>query len=96
MSADEKVRVTALARGRVQGVGYRQFAIAAARKRGLDGYVRNLPDGRSVEVVAEGQRVALDALVAELRRGPWAARVDDLELTWGPASDDLDPFDVRA
>ncbi len=60
--------------GIVQGVGYRYFALRAARRHGLVGYVRNLPDGR-VEVVAEGEPEAIEAFARELQRGPAAARV---------------------
>jgi len=95
MTTGDRVRLTALARGRVQGVGYRYFVVAVARGRGLDGYARNLPDGHTVEVVAEGPRAALDALAEDLRRGPVAARVDDVDLSWGVAHGSLGPFDVR-
>jgi len=95
MDAKDRARVTALVRGRVQGVGYRYFVVAVARGRDLDGYARNLPDGRTVEVVAEGPRAALDALAQDLRRGPVAARVDAVDLSWGPAHGGLGPFDVR-
>ena len=70
-------------RGRVQGVGYRDFVYMRARFLGLRGYVRNLPDMRSVEVVAEGDRGALEQLLEHLREGPRGARIDGLEITWG-------------
>lgn len=73
-------------RGRVQGVGYRDFVYMRARFLGLCGYVRNLPDMRSVEVVAEGQRDALQQLLDHLREGPRGARVDALDVTWGEPS----------
>lgn len=53
----------------------------------LTGWVRNLGDGR-VEVVAEGERAALDGLLDRLRAGPPAARVDAVEARWeDPAGD---------
>jgi acylphosphatase len=60
--------------GIVQGVGYRYFALRAAGRHGIVGYVRNLHDGR-VEVVAEGEPDAIEAFKRELSRGPAAARV---------------------
>jgi acylphosphatase len=73
-----------IVRGRVQGVGYRAFVLREARRLGLAGYARNLPDG-SVEVVAAGDALQLDVLAEQLRAGPPLARVDDIERT------DVDP-----
>lgn len=63
--------------GRVQGVGYRFFACDAAERQGVTGYVRNLRDGR-VEVYAVGTEAQLEAFVAELRRGPRMAAVEQV------------------
>jgi acylphosphatase len=65
-------------RGRVQGVGYRYFAIRAAADCGVVGTVRNLPDG-TVEVVAEGSPDAIAAFREKLKRGPSYARVTSVE-----------------
>ncbi|CAN7441802.1 acylphosphatase [Pseudoxanthomonas sp. LjRoot143] len=64
-----------LVSGKVQGVFYRASTRERALDLGLSGRATNLPDGR-VEVIAEGDAVALDALEAWLRLGPPAARVD--------------------
>ena len=66
--------------GRVQGVGFRFFTEAAAMREGIDGWVRNLPDGR-VEVAAEGDADAMDRFERSVRHGPPAARVDDVDVT---------------
>jgi acylphosphatase len=58
-----------LVRGRVQGVGYRDYAQRAADELGVTGYVRNLDDGR-VEVYAAGPSDKLSDLSAALRKGP--------------------------
>ncbi len=63
-----------LVSGRVQGVGYRWFAVLAANRLGIHGYARNLADGR-VEVYALGPPEQLAALRAELETGPRASRV---------------------
>jgi acylphosphatase len=63
-------RLTAFVKGRVQGVGFRWWTRARALELGLVGSATNLSDGR-VEVVAEGPRERLDALL-ELLRGPSA------------------------
>src|SRR5690242_452673 len=54
----------ALVRGRVQGVGFRAFVVYQALELGLSGYARNLSDGRTVEVVAEGPMPALETLLS--------------------------------
>lgn len=72
-------------RGRVQGVGYRVFARQAAIRLGLIGWIRNLPDGRSVEAEAAGEALALDAFAAALRQGPPGGHVGEFEQTVLPA-----------
>jgi len=89
---EEKASLRAIVRGRVQGVGFRDFVWRRARFLGLAGYVRNLPDGRSVEVVAEGPRQALEQLLEFLWEGPRAARVDQVDVEWGEASDRFRDF----
>lgn len=69
--------VRILVSGRVQGVGFRAFAVREATRLGLDGWVRNLPDGR-VEAIAQGGEDAVAQFVGALRRGPVAARVDEV------------------
>ena len=75
-----------LIRGRVQGVGFRYFALREARALGVHGVVRNLADG-AVEVEAEGERESLERLVEVLRRGPRAAQITEVVPRWseGPA-----------
>lgn len=66
-----------LVTGRVQGVGFRYFVADCARREGLHGTVRNLPDG-GVEAVADGDLDSLTRFEAALWRGPSRARVDDV------------------
>ncbi len=65
-------------RGEVQGVGYRAWAVDAARRLGLDGWVRNRRDG-SVELLAIGPEAAVELLENACRRGPAAAAVTSVE-----------------
>ena len=69
-----------IVRGRVQGVGYRFFALRAASKLGLSGYARNLDDG-SVEVYAVGSADTLSELARKLHLGPTGADVRAVEET---------------
>jgi acylphosphatase len=66
-----------LVEGRVQGVGYRYFAMREAETLGVAGFARNLADGR-VEVLGEGSEEALAAFEGRLREGPGFARVSGL------------------
>jgi DNA ligase D-like protein (predicted 3'-phosphoesterase) len=70
--------VRAVARGRVQGVGYRDATVRHARELGVLGWVRNEDDG-SVRVHAEGDADAVEALVAWLGEGPRGASVEGVE-----------------
>ena len=84
------VRVT----GVVQGVGFRGFVRERARRLGLRGWVRNLPDG-SVEVAASGEPGQLDLLRGELQRGPQGAKVEAIRPIADPAVEPLaDPFGI--
>ena len=66
-----------LVEGRVQGVGYRYFAMREAEVLGVAGFARNLADGR-VEVLGEGSEEALTAFEGRLREGPGFAQVSGL------------------
>ena len=75
----ERIRRRAIVSGRVQGVAFRASTRAAARRAGVDGWVRNLADGR-VEAVFEGDPTAVATLLAFCREGPAWAEVNDLEV----------------
>jgi acylphosphatase len=92
MSGQKALSLRAVVRGRVQGVGFRDFVYTRARILGVTGYVRNLSDGLSVEVIAEGQRSELEQLLEYLREGPRMSRVDGIESEWGEATDAYDRF----
>lgn len=66
-----------IVRGRVQGVGFRYFAIRAARQAGVAGTVRNLSDG-TVEAIAEGAAAAIAEFRAALEHGPSYGHVEQV------------------
>jgi len=80
-SGEHRVRAHVVARGRVQGVGFRVFLRSQATGRGLGGGVRNLPDGR-IETEVEGTRVLVDEFIQAVKRGPSLAYVLDVQVEW--------------
>lgn len=93
MSGDQ--RLHAFVSGRVQGVGFRYFVRSAAQSLGVGGWARNLRDGR-VELLAEGSQTELQDLLNEVRKGPSASAVIDIEETWSDATGEFENFRVKA
>lgn len=90
----ETVRVHVVARGRVQGVGYRFFVLEAAQMLGLSGWVMNCEDG-SVEAEIEGDAAIVEQLITAMRSGPSAAHVKDIISNIIPQTGHLTGFRVR-
>jgi len=90
----DTARLSATVYGYVQGVNFRYFVRRTAGSLDLKGYVRNLPDG-SVEVVAEGDRERLERLAEQLKAGPRAARVKNVETHWSDCSGEFTGFEIR-
>ncbi|MBG6213389.1 MAG: acylphosphatase [Cryobacterium sp.] len=74
------IRKRVLARGEVQGVGFRYHAKAEALRLGLVGYARNRSDG-SVELEIEGREASVSRMLAWLQVGPRYAVVTALEVS---------------
>ena len=87
-------RFRGIVSGRVQGVGYRASAAHEARRLGVQGWVRNRPDG-TVEVEAQGDETVLESFLVYLRQGPPGARVRFVDVEWLPALSDLGSFEIR-
>ncbi|MGM0606585.1 MAG: acylphosphatase [Halobacteriota archaeon] len=79
--------------GRVQGVFYRANTRDTARAAGVDGWVRNLPDGR-VEAVFEGESDAVDSMIEWCHTGSPNAIVDDVSVEYEPPAG-IDGFRIR-
>jgi acylphosphatase len=86
-------RLVATVQGRVQGVGFRYFAADRARELQLVGVCRNLRSG-DVEVIAEGERGALEAFLAALQAGPRMAHVDKVYSVWLPTTGEFRTFSI--
>lgn len=74
----DRITVRLVARGRVQGVGYRWWARQQAHRLGLDGWVRNRLDG-SVELLVAGPAAAVEQMAEACGRGPPPAAVSAVE-----------------
>lgn len=79
--------------GRVQGVGFRQFVLSAARELKVTGWVRNRADG-SVEAIVSGAPPAVEAMIERAQRGPAHARVTALRVS--EAEGEFQRFDLLA
>ena len=88
-----EMRLKAVVRGEVQGVGFRWAVQRQAGQLGLTGYAENLPDG-SVRVEAEGDPDRLDQLEAYLRQGPRWAEVASLDSERVPATGEFQRFEA--
>lgn len=87
-------RLTARVSGRVQGVGFRYWTVRQAASLGLVGWVMNRDEENAVEIVAEGEPVALDALERLLQGGPPGSRVEHLDANRAPASGEFTRFEI--
>jgi acylphosphatase len=88
------VRAHVFVRGYVQGVFYRSETGLEAKKQGVTGWVRNLPDGR-VEAVFEGEETSVKRLVEFCRRGPPGARVTAVNVFWENCTGEFNRFEMR-
>jgi len=81
-------------KGRVQGVGYRWFAVNTAKDFSINGYVQNLPDG-NVEIYAEGDDSRLLLFIEKLREGPPFSNVIDIVSDYESFKNRFNKFQVR-
>ncbi len=81
---EKKMCLHLIVDGVVQGVGFRFFTERTARRYGLSGWVRNLPDGR-VEIEAEGEEGVLNAFLKDVNQGPSFSRVTHVGVEKIPA-----------
>lgn len=88
------VRAHILVSGRVQGVFFRSETSYEAEKRGVKGWIRNLPDGK-VEAIFEGEEESVRELVEFCRHGPLGAKVAKVDVTWENHTGEFRRFEVR-
>jgi acylphosphatase len=88
------IRVSITVLGRVQGVAFRHYTSLRAMELGVNGWVRNLPDG-SVAGVFEGDEIAVNALIDWCRQGPPSAVVERLDLLQEVCTGGFSDFSIR-
>ena len=79
--------------GVVQGVAFRYYTVAEAKRLGVTGWVRNVPDG-TVEALAEGELAAVDEFTQWCHSGPRMARVDGVKVKVEEYGNGFEGFDV--
>ena len=88
-----KVRAHIFVSGRVQGVFFRDHSRRWAADLQLQGWTRNLPDGR-VEMCAEGEKEHITELIDRLRQGPPLSRVEDVDVFWQDFRNEFTTFRI--
>ena len=94
MKPTEKVKVSVRIEGIVQGVFFRYSTRQQAEELGVNGWVRNLPDG-SVECLLEGNRNAVESLMRWCHHGPPGAHVENVTAQWMEYTGDMRGFSIR-
>ena len=80
--------------GRVQGVFYRAFTRDLAARLGINGWARNLYDGR-VEALFEGSRELIEQAIQECWKGPAGSSVRNIDVSWEEYSAESKSFEIR-
>ena len=94
MSPANGERLVARVEGRVQGVGFRYWVRRQATRLALTGWVMNLDDERSVQIVAEGDPEPVERLERLLHEGPPGSWVEHVEARREPASGEWQRFEI--
>ncbi len=81
--------------GRVQGVAFRHYTLETATHLGIAGWIRNLRDGRRVELMIEGDDESLETFVDWCQDGPPHARVESVDVDDETGNETLTEFHVR-
>lgn len=78
----------------MQGVGFRYTVESAALELGVNGWVRNLPDGR-VEAVCEGTEKKLNTLLEKIAEGPMKRHTKETQVLWEDPTGEFEEFQIR-
>jgi acylphosphatase len=87
-------RAEIVAKGVVQGVGFRYFVLSKANNLGLKGYTKNLYTGEVLTVV-EGEKFLIEELIDWIKIGPSASRVKSYSVNWFDYKNEFKTFEIR-
>jgi len=93
-NTNSRKRIVAISEGKVQSVGYRAFCADHALRLGVNGYVKNLLDGR-VQLVGIADEATLRQLIEFMRIGPTFAHVKDVVFRWEEVETELVGFEIK-
>ncbi len=91
----KKIRAHIIVKGLVQGVFFRANMKRVAEENNVKGWVRNLPDGESVEAVLEGNREAVEKVICWSLRGPPLAEVKEVHIEFEEYKGEFKEFRIR-
>lgn len=94
MGKSVEKRARLVARGIVQGVGFRYYILQKAQEMRLRGYTQNLPNGE-VEAVVEGDKLFIEDLHRAMHRGPTKAKVKEVTIEWFDPKNDFRTFLIK-
>jgi len=86
--------IECIVHGKVQGINYRNFVKKKADALWLSGEVENIPDFK-VRVVAQGPEEKLEKLIEHLRKGPFGAKVSNVEVNWREPIRKYQGFEIK-
>jgi acylphosphatase len=90
----ENLRAQVIIHGIVQGVFFRASTRDEARRIGVGGWVRNLPDG-TVQALFEGEKKKVEEIIGWCHKGPPGAQVTRVDISWEPYREEYRQFDIR-
>ena len=90
----DKIRAHILVSGRVQGVFFRENTQRKAKKLVINGWIKNLSDGK-VEAVFEGDKKSVGKIVEWVKNGPILARVESIDIEWQEYLGEFTDFEIR-
>jgi acylphosphatase len=93
LAMGKNVRAQVIISGRVQGVFFRAETQRAAERIGVNGWVRNLPDG-NVEALFEGPHDRVEEAIRWCHKGSPAAKVGDVQVDWKDYTGEFDRFKI--